>query len=67
MGYICRSRYTIIMLITCPNVEMEALRVKLSADLHMLCATDYGRPPRAAPSGSESVGDVVACDAVYNK
>ena len=26
-----------------------------------------GRPPRAPPSGAESVGDVVAYDAVYNK
>ena len=26
-----------------------------------------GRPPRVPPSGAESVGDVVAFDAVYNK
>ena len=55
------------MLIMCPNVKMEALRVKLKADLLLLCATERRRPPRAPPSGAESVGDVVAFDAVYNK
>ena len=55
------------MLIMCPNVKMEALRVKLKADLLFTALRNRGRPPRAPPSGSESVGDVVAYDAVYNK
>ena len=37
------------MLITCPNVRMEALRVKLKDDLSLLCATEDGLHERPLP------------------
>ena len=43
------------MLITYPNVKMEALRVKLKADLHMLCATEDGLHERPLPELSQSL------------
>ena len=43
------------MLIMCPNVKMEALRVKLKADLHLLCATEDGLRERPLPELSQSV------------
>ena len=43
------------MLIMCPNVKMEALRVKLKADLLLLCATEEGLRERPLPGLSQSV------------
>ena len=43
------------MLITCPNVGMEALRVKLKADLGMLGATEDGLRDHPMPEMSQSV------------
>ena len=44
------------MLIMCPNVKMEALRVKLKADLQfLLCATEDGLRERPLPELSQSV------------
>jgi len=43
------------MLITCPNVGMEALRVKLKADLGMLGATEDGLRDHPVPEMSQSV------------
>ena len=44
------------MLITCPNVKMEALRVELKAiSIIMLCATEDGLRERLLPDLSQSV------------
>ena len=54
------------MLITCPNVGMEALRVKLKADLGMLGATERW-PSGSSHARNESVGDVGHYAVVYNE
>ena len=43
------------MLITCPNVKMEALGVKLKGDLYLLCATEDGLREHPLPDLSQSV------------
>ena len=43
------------MLIMCPNVKMVALRVKLKADLLLLCATEDGLREHPIPELSQSV------------
>ena len=53
MGYMPESLHH--MLIMCPNVKMEALRVKLKADLLLLCATEDGLRERPLPGLSQSV------------
>ena len=43
------------MLITCPNVKMETLRVKLKGDLQLLCATEDDLREHPLPDLSQSV------------
>ena len=43
------------MLISCPNVRMEVLRVKLKEDFGALCATENGLRDRPIPALSQSV------------
>ena len=53
------------MLISCPKVKMEALRVKLKEDLGV-SVCNRGRPLRSPHASVESVGDVVAHAVVHN-